>query len=60
MKLYILVSGALFALVLLAHVARVILEGPHPLEEPIFIGATLASLGMAAWAAFLLLRAPRA
>ena len=55
-KCYIAVSGTLFALLVVAHIARYMAEGAHLLGEPIFIAATVGSIGMAGWAAFLLFR----
>jgi FtsH-binding integral membrane protein len=49
MKLYILIMGLVFALLFLAHVARVVLEG-WQVASPVFVITTLASLAMCLWA----------
>lgn len=53
MKLYILITGFSFALLALAHVARVALEGWHVAASPVFVITTLASLAMCIWAIYL-------
>jgi len=59
-RCYIAATGIVFALMVVAHVARIFVEGPHILAEPIIIVTTLASLGLTIWAAVLLFRRPRA
>ena len=49
MKLYILITGIVFALLFLAHVARLVLEG-WQVASPVFVITTLASLAMCIWA----------
>ncbi|HET6432717.1 hypothetical protein [Dyella sp.] len=51
MRAYVVVTGCLFALIVMAHVARLIAEGFAPLHEPIFLIATLGASGMTVWAA---------
>ena len=58
MRRYLIVSAAIFVLILGAHVARVVAEGPRLLIEPDFVMASLAALGMAIWAIVLLRRLP--
>ena len=60
MRTYTLLSALVFALVLLAHVARVVLEGVHVLGSPFFTLSTAVCLGFALWAARLLLQARQA
>ena len=50
MKAYVMTSGAIFALVAIAHVLRVTAEGAHLAGEPFFVLTTLASVGMSVWA----------
>jgi len=50
MRAYVITAGALFALLVLAHVARLFAEGLAVAREPLFAGATLLSLGMVVWA----------
>ena len=59
-RCYIAATGVVFALMVVAHIARMFAEGPHVLGEPIIIVTTLASLGLAIWAAVLLFRRPGA
>lgn len=58
MKLYILVTGLAFALLFLAHVARVALEGWDVAASPVFIITTLGSLAMCMWAIYLYRQQP--
>jgi hypothetical protein len=57
MKAYLIVTGALFGLVGIAHLLRLFLEG-HPLSDSWFLGSNLAlfviGAGIAFWAARLL------
>jgi hypothetical protein len=50
LRTYIIISGVLFALIAVAHVARVVLEGPHLLRQPVFDVATALAIGVALWA----------
>lgn len=58
MRRYLIVSAAIFVLILAAHVARVVAEGTRLLIEPDFVMASLAALEMAIWALVLLRRLP--
>ncbi len=58
MRAYLAVSGTLFLLVVGAHIARLVLEGPGLLHEAGWVLLTALALGMAGWA-FALLRRPR-
>jgi len=49
-------AGIAFALIFLAHAARVFAEGTWLLREPMFILTSILSLGLAVWAAVLLIR----
>ena len=60
MKAYLIVTGTVFGLLALAHVWRVVAEGPHALANPWFIFTTLLAAGMCGWAWRLLRSAPRA
>ena len=59
MKAYLIVSGAIFGLVGVAHLLRLFVE-EHPLSDPWFIGHNVAlfivGAGLAAWAIRLLMR----
>jgi hypothetical protein len=58
-RAYIGITGLIFALMVAAHVARVWVEGSGVLREPIIILTTIVSLGLSAWALYLLFRRPR-
>jgi hypothetical protein len=57
MRSYLLVSGVIFFLIVLAHAARVAAEGARLGTEPDFIAASLLALGMSIWAFVLFRRA---
>jgi hypothetical protein len=59
MKAYLMVTGVIFGLITLAHVWRVIADGPQLATDPFFILLTLLSAGLAVWAWRLLRRRPR-
>jgi len=59
MRAYVITTGAVFALLVVAHAARLVLEGPRLLSEPDFILATLIPAGMSVWA-WRLVRRPAA
>jgi hypothetical protein len=50
MKLYLIVTGVAFALLFLAHVARVALEGWHVATGAVFVATTVFSLLTCVWA----------
>jgi hypothetical protein len=54
---YIVTTGAVAVLLALAHLARIFVEGPHLLRQPVFLLATVASVGIGVWA-LVLLRKP--
>jgi len=54
MRCYIAVTGVVFALMFLAHVARAWVEGPGIMREPMIVVTSILSLGLAIWAALLL------
>ncbi len=56
MKAYVATTGLLFSLLVVVHAARIVAEGRGPLGQPFFVVSTMASLAMAAWALFLLLK----
>jgi len=43
-------TGAVFALLTLAHLLRIILEGPHLAREPLYVLITIAAAGLSIWA----------
>ena len=58
MKLYIITSGLIFALIAVAHIARMATESIHVLREPLFLVLTLIAAGLSIWA-FVVLRRVR-
>jgi hypothetical protein len=56
MKAYVLTTGAIFVLITLAHVGRMVAE-PRVATEPWFLALTVLTAGLGAWA-WRLLRAP--
>lgn len=49
MRAYIAITGALYALIVVAHIIRFAMEGGHVLTEPVFVVATFIALFMAGW-----------
>jgi hypothetical protein len=60
MRAYLLTTGAIFALIVLAHVARVVDEGPGLAGDPFFVVMTVAAAALSVWAWLLLRRVGRA
>jgi len=56
MKVYVIMTGIVFALLFASHILRAVVEGGHVLTEPIFIVTTLISFGLTVWAAILAVR----
>jgi hypothetical protein len=50
MKAYVRTTGSIFALLVAAHVWRIIVEGTRMLRDPWFVFFTLAAIGFAVWA----------
>jgi hypothetical protein len=59
MKAYVLVTGVIFGLITLAHIARMFAEGSHLATDPVFILLTIASAVLCFWACYLLRRSSR-
>ena len=58
MKPYVATTGAIFGLIVGAHVLRVLDEGASLVSDPWFLLTTLAAAAFAGWS-LRLLRAPR-
>jgi hypothetical protein len=56
MKLYIITTGVVFALIALAHLMRFFAEGRHLFTEPLFLILTVLAAGLSIWAWWLLRR----
>ena len=54
MKAYVMTTGAVFALLTLAHLLRIIVEGPHLAKDPFWVLVTIAAAGLCVWALWLL------
>ena len=50
MKAYVITTGAVFGLLALAHVWRVIVEGPRMATDPFFIIITVVAAALSLWA----------
>ena len=50
MKAYVVTTGAIFGLLTLAHLWRMIEEGSHVAANPAFLLITVASAGLCLWA----------
>lgn len=59
MRVYVAVNGILFGLIVVAHVARLGVEGLGPVHEPIFLLSSLLSVGMFVWSVRVFLRLGR-
>jgi hypothetical protein len=56
-KTYVMTTGVVFGLITLAHLLRIMAEGPHLLTEPLWVLLTAATAALAIWAWRLLRRA---
>lgn len=59
MKAYVITTGSIFGLIVVAHVWRVIEEGPHLATDPSYILLTAAAAALSLWAWRLLRLMPR-
>lgn len=59
MKAYVITTGAIFALIVIAHIWRIAVEGPGVASSPIFVVFTLLAAALAAWSCWILRRLPR-
>ena len=50
MKAYVMTTGAVFGLITLAHLLRMIAEGPHLVADPWFVLLTIAAASLCVWA----------
>ncbi len=60
MKTYVITSGSVFGLLVLAHIARLVVEGPHVLRDFWFVLFTVLAAGLSVWAWRVLPRSTRA
>jgi hypothetical protein len=50
MKAYIVTTGVIFGLIVVAHVWRVVEEGPQLASDPVYLLLTAAAAGLSGWA----------
>jgi hypothetical protein len=55
MRTYVVTTGLMFALLVVAHAARLAAEGPAAFHSPVFVIASLLSIGMLAWSVLVFL-----
>ena len=60
MKSYVTATGALFALLVVVHVWRAIVEGSSQFKDPFYIASTVACAAFAVWAWRVLSKIPKA
>jgi hypothetical protein len=49
-RAYVITTGTVFALVFVAHLARLFLEGGPVARDPVFLALTALAAGLSAWA----------
>jgi hypothetical protein len=59
MKAYLITTGAVFGVITLAHICRIIEEWPHLATEPWYLLLTIATAVLGIWAWRLLRLSPR-
>jgi hypothetical protein len=50
MKAYVITTGVVFALLTLAHILRIIAEGPQLAKDPFYVLITAVAGGLCLWA----------
>jgi hypothetical protein len=50
MKAYVMTTGAVFGLITIAHILRIIAEGPHLVTDPWYALLTVAAGALCLWA----------
>jgi hypothetical protein len=58
-KAYLIITGTVFGLIVLAHIWHAILEGSHLAADPVFVLLTILAAGLSFWAWRLLYRLSR-
>jgi hypothetical protein len=59
MRAYLITTGTIFALIVVAHVWRAFAEGSHLATDPVFVLLTILAAALSFWAWRLLKRAAR-
>jgi len=57
MRAYVITTGAVFGLLTIAHVLRMVMEKPDLASEPFYLAITAASAALSVWAWYVLRRA---
>jgi len=55
-KPYVITTGTVFGLIVVAHIWRAVVEGPSIAKDPVYIILTVVAAGLALWAWRLLKR----
>jgi hypothetical protein len=50
MKAYVMTTGVVFGLITLAHLLRVVEEGPRLVRDPFFVALTVLAAALSLWA----------
>ena len=50
MRVYVMTTGVVFGLLAVAHLLRIVTEGPHLATDPFFILITVGAAGLFLWA----------
>ena len=58
MRVYVITTGVIFALITISHIVRMAME-PRVLTEPVYLFLTLLSAALAIWAVVVLRRLSR-
>lgn len=56
MKAYLITTSAIFGMITVAHLLRMVYEGPGVASDPWFLGLTGLSVALCVWACLLLAR----
>ena len=59
MRAYVITTGIVFAVLVVAHILRALAEGSQLMKQPLYILTTLAAAALFVWAMSLLRRSPR-
>lgn len=59
MKTYLIVTNVIFAMIVAAHIAKAVAEGPATAKNPVFLLLTALAAGLSLWAWRLLWQSSR-
>ena len=60
MKAYLITTGALFGVLTVAHIVRVIMENPGLVRDPFYVLITLLTAVLCVWAFYLVRKSSKA